>query len=163
MIYRPYRPEDFAALYAIEEACFQPPLRFSRIYMRRLTGSADAATWIAEEEGGAMAGFAIVEWSGEAVVSAYIQTIEVAPAKRRLGVGAELMRRVEQSAQKAGAKAIWLHVDAENAGAIRLYEAHGYRREGKEANYYPRGREALIYAKSLARGKGFGWGIGASG
>jgi ribosomal protein S18 acetylase RimI-like enzyme len=155
MIYRPYRPEDFAALYATEEACFEPPFRFSRAYLRRLTGSAAAATWIAEEESGEMGGFAIVEWSGEAsFITAYIQTIEVAPAKRRLGVGAELMRRVEQSARMAGADAIWLHVDAENAAAIRLYETHGYRREGREANYYPRGRAALIYAKTLSQGDG---------
>jgi ribosomal protein S18 acetylase RimI-like enzyme len=150
MIYRPYRPEDFALLYAVEEICFEPPLRFSRGYMKRLVMSARAATWIAEE-GAEMAGFAIVEWKDEAgSVSGYIQTIEVAPGKRRLGIGGELMRRVEQSARSAGAEAIWLHVDAENAGAIRLYEAHGYRREGGEANFYPRGRAALIYAKALA-------------
>ena len=28
MKYRPYKPEDFEALYALEEACFQPPFRF---------------------------------------------------------------------------------------------------------------------------------------
>jgi ribosomal protein S18 acetylase RimI-like enzyme len=151
MHYRAYRPEDFDGLYAIEEACFQPPLRFSRAYMRRLVSSMDAATWIGEEQDGPMAGFAIVEWSAEAGERiAYIETIEVAPEKRRLGVGAELMRRVEQSAQSAGARAIWLHVDAENANAIRLYEAHGYQRKGREANFYPRGRAALVYAKSLA-------------
>jgi ribosomal protein S18 acetylase RimI-like enzyme len=153
MFYRPYRPEDpedFAALYAIEEVCFQPPLRFSRAYMRRLVSSGEAATWIAEEEDGQMAGFAIVEWSGDADArTGYIQTIEVAPEKRRLGAGAELMRRVERSARSAGARVIWLHVDAENANAIRLYEAHGYQRKGREANFYPRGRAALVYAKSL--------------
>lgn len=149
MLYRPYRPEDFAALYAIEEACFQPPLRFSRAYMQRLVRSSSAATWVAED-GGQMAGFAVLDWTGEAdAISAYIQTIEVAPEKRRLRIGSELMQRAEQSARAAGATLIWLHVDAENAGAIRLYEAHGYRREGREANYYPRGRAALVYAKSL--------------
>jgi ribosomal protein S18 acetylase RimI-like enzyme len=147
MNYRLYQPADFPTLYAIEEVCFQPPLRFGRGYMRRLVSSEDAATWIAEEDG-RMAGFAIVEWSGEAgAIAAYIQTIEVAPERRGRGVGGELMRRMEQSAQAAGARVIWLHVDAENAGAIRLYEAHGYRREGREANYYPRGRAALIYVK----------------
>jgi len=151
MLYRAYRPGDFDALYAIEEACFQPPFRFGRAYMRRLVSSGDAATWIAEKENGEMAGFAIVEWSGDASARvAYIQTIEVTPEKRRLGVGAELMRCVEQSAQSAGARAIWLHVDAENANAIRLYEAHSYRRKAREANYYPHGRAALVYAKSLA-------------
>ncbi len=152
MTYRPFRPEDFAALYAIEEACFQPPLRFSRAYLQRLVRSARAATWIAEESG-AMAGFAIVEWrAATGIVRAYLQTIEVAPEKRGQGVGGELMRLAEQSAQAAGAAAIWLHVDAENAAAIQLYEARGYRREGREANYYPRGRAALVYAKPLGQG-----------
>jgi ribosomal protein S18 acetylase RimI-like enzyme len=151
MIYRPFRPEDLPALYAIEEICFQPPLRFSRAFMQRLVNSDHAATWIAEE-GPQMAGFAIVVWTvEEGGLVGYIQTIEVLPAMRRRGVGGELMRCVEQSAKRAGAEAIWLHVDAENAGAIRLYEARGYRHEGREANYYPRGRTALVYAKALDR------------
>jgi ribosomal protein S18 acetylase RimI-like enzyme len=147
--YRLYEPEDFAALYAIEEACFEPPLRFGRGYMRRLVRGPGTAAWIAEEEG-QMAGFAIVEWTRQAGATlAYIQTLEVAPNQRRLGVGAELLRCVEASARAAGAHLIWLHADAENTPAIRLYEAHGYGRQGREDHYYARGKSALIYAKSL--------------
>ena len=149
MLYRPYTPEDFTALYAIEERCFQPPLSFSRRYMRQLVSSLHAATWIAEEDG-RMAGFAIVEWAEEAGrVIAYIQTIEVAPEQLRQGIGKELLRCIEGSARSAGAQGIWLHVDAQNAGAIHLYEANGYRREGREEDYYAKGRAALIYAKPL--------------
>ena len=60
---------------------------------------------------------------------AYIQTLEVLPERRGRGVGGELLRRIEGSARAAGAQSIWLHVDAENAAAIRLYERHGYRYE----------------------------------
>jgi ribosomal protein S18 acetylase RimI-like enzyme len=142
-------PDDFAALYAIEETCFQPPLRFSRGYMRQLVSGSDAATWIAHEDG-RMAGFAIVEWEQKTDGTiAYIQTLEVAPAKRGAGVGTELLRRIEGTARKAGAEQIWLHVDAENAAAIRLYERHGYQFNGREENYYARGRAALIYSKLL--------------
>ncbi len=148
MLYRPYKPEDFAALYAIEEACFQPPLRFGRGYMRQLVASSQGATWIAEEEG-RMAGFAIVDWIEDAGAAAYIQTIEVVAEARSRGAGGELLRRMEASARAAGAATIWLHVDAENAPAIRLYENHGYRREGREDRYYGRGRAALIYSKHL--------------
>jgi ribosomal protein S18 acetylase RimI-like enzyme len=147
VLYRLYQPEDFAALYAIEEACFEPPLRFGRSYMHRLVRSPRTAAWIAEQDG-QMAGFAIVEWTGQAAATvAYIQTLEVAPNRRRLGVGAELLRRVEVTALAAGAHLVWLHVDAENTPAIHLYEAHGYRRQGREDHYYARGRSALIYAK----------------
>jgi len=148
MLYRPYRPTDFAALYAIEEVCFQPPYRFGRGYMRQLVSAAQAATWIAEEDG-RMAGFAIAEW---AAGIAYVQTLEVMPELRGAGVGGELLRLVEESAAAGNAELIWLHVDAENDGAIRLYEKHGYRFERRQEDYYPGERAALVYAKRLGAG-----------
>jgi ribosomal protein S18 acetylase RimI-like enzyme len=145
--YRMYRPEDFNALYAVEEVCFAPPFRFGRAAMRRIVEEPKTATWIAADEGG-MAGFAVVEWfPTRGGTNAYIQTIEVMPERRGHGVGAELLDRVEQSAREAGARAIGLHVDAENASAIRLYERLGYACEGRREGYYPQGRAALIYVK----------------
>jgi ribosomal protein S18 acetylase RimI-like enzyme len=120
--------------------------------MRQLVDSRDAATWIAEQDG-QMAGFAIVEWTPDMEgTTAYIETLEVAQGWRGQGVGGELLRRTEGSAQGAGAEWIGLHVDAENAGAIRLYESGGYRLEGRQENYYARGRAALIYSKRLVSG-----------
>jgi ribosomal protein S18 acetylase RimI-like enzyme len=151
VLYRPYKPEDFAALYAIEEVCFQPPHRFGRGYLRQLIRQRDAATWIAEHDG-QMAGFGIVEWGEETVETvAYVQTLEVLPEVRGQGVGEELLRRLEGSAQEAGALAIWLHVDAGNAAAIRVYERGGYRLSGREEHYYGRGRAGLVYAKAIVR------------
>jgi [ribosomal protein S18]-alanine N-acetyltransferase len=147
--YRPYHPDDFAQLYAIEETCFRPPIRFSRRYMREIIARVNSATWIAEENC-RLAGFAIVDFAGEMEGTiAYIQTIEVSPEHRKQGLGAELLRRVEDSARAAGADVIWLHVDAQNDAAIRLYSAHGYRREGRQDHYYAKGRAAEIYVKSL--------------
>lgn len=149
MNYRLYGAEDFAQLYAIEEICFQPPFRFNRVYMRELVNRSNAATWIAEEDG-RMAGFAIVEWTPKrGGLIAYIQTIEVAPERRGQGIGTELLRRMESSARDAGVQAIGLHVDAENNGAIRLYEARGYVCEGRIENHYAHGRAGLMYAKVL--------------
>lgn len=149
MLYRIYKPEDFAALCTIEEACFEPPFCFGRRYMRQLIDCASAATWIAEEDG-RMAGFAIVEWSEETTGTiAYIQTLEVAPDWRVQGVGGELLLRIEGSARDAGAQAIWLHVHAENAAALRLYQVHGYLSAGREENYYARGKAALVCIKPM--------------
>jgi ribosomal-protein-alanine N-acetyltransferase len=147
VIYRLYTPEDFDPLYALEELCFNPPSRFGRRYMRLLVSRSNAATWIAEENG-QITGFAIVEWS-KSKVTAYIQTIEVAPEMRGRGVGRELLGRIESTARLAGAGLIWLHVEEANAAAVRLYEARGYRCEGRQEDYYPLGRAALIYLKRL--------------
>jgi [ribosomal protein S18]-alanine N-acetyltransferase len=149
MVYRLFHVEDFDDLYAIEEVCFQPPFRFARRYMRQLVESLEAATWIAEANG-QMAGFAIVEWSQQnSGVYAYIATIEVLPDLRGKGIGVELLRRVEASAHAEGAVEVWLHVDAENALAIRLYQTSGYRYAGRAENYYARGRAAEVYMKQL--------------
>lgn len=145
MTYRLYQPNDFAALYAVEELCFTPPFRFGRILMRQLIENSHSATWVAEEDS-RLIGFSIVEWSTKpAGRSAYVQTIEVHPSWRGRSIGAELLRRVEDSARAAGANTISLHVDVENTAAIRLYESHGYERQRREENYYPRQRAAFVY------------------
>ena len=149
MHYRLFEPDDFDDLYGIEEVCFQSPQRFTRPYMRKLIGSADSATWIATEER-KLAGFAIVEFIRHVRPTvAYIATIEVLPDRRSKGTGAELLRRLEGSANAEHATGIWLHVDLENAAAIRLYERSGYRSSGRANHYYARNRPAAIYVKNL--------------
>jgi ribosomal-protein-alanine N-acetyltransferase len=149
VLYRPCTPADFDALYALEEACFKPPFRFDRRYMRSLVQRVNAATWVAEEDG-RMAGFAIAGWTPRKQgTEAYIETIEVAPEQRGRGIGRALLGRIERSAREAGAELIWLHVEAGNWSAIRLYEAQGYRCEGREEHFYPLGRTGLVYAKRL--------------
>jgi ribosomal protein S18 acetylase RimI-like enzyme len=148
--YRVYTSTDFPALYAVEERCFAPAFRFSRTYMRQLIESRDSATWIAEEDK-ELIGFSIVEWpAGPRESVAYIQTLEVHPAFRGRGIGAELLIRAEASARSARARIIELHVDEKNAAAIRLYESRGYARQGREEHYYARHRAAYVYAKPLS-------------
>ena len=149
MLYRIYNSQDFDALYAIEMSCFEPIFRFGCRYMRQLVQRPNTATWIAEENG-RLTGFAIAEWAESmSGVAAYIQTIEVLPEARGKGVGGTLLGHIEESAQLAGAALIWLHVEAANAVAIRLYEVHGYICVGRQEDYYPLGRAALIYVKRL--------------
>jgi [ribosomal protein S18]-alanine N-acetyltransferase len=148
MLYRLFKPEDFEALYAVEKICFQPPFRFGRAFMRSIVEASNGATWIAEEAG-KLAGFAVVEWTPERDFFAYLQTIEVLPQQRGRGVASELLRRIEASSSSAGASSLWLHVDATNTYAIRLYEKHGFDLQGKDDHYYARDRGALIYRKRL--------------
>ena len=66
--------------------------------------------------------------------------------------GGSRRRNLSQTAQGAIAGAgqavgIWLHVNAANEAAIRVYEKSGYRLSGREEDYYGRGKPALVYAK----------------
>ncbi|MDE3200645.1 MAG: GNAT family N-acetyltransferase [Acidobacteriota bacterium] len=151
MNYRLFTADDFDALYAIEEICFQPPLRFERPYMAELIRAKNSATWIAEADR-VMVGFAIVDWrTTSRGILAYVPTIEVLPAYRGLGVGRELLRLLEQSAQEAGAFAIGLHVDVQNTEAIRLYESQAYVRLGMDRDFYGQGRAAYMYKKEFPK------------
>lgn len=149
MLYRLYQPDDFAALYAIEAASFEPPLRFTRRYLRSLIEAEDAATWIAEVDA-QPAGFAVIEWyASGAEIAAYLQTIEVLHAHRGRGVATGLLHHAEVSARSAHASALWLHVDEANSAAVHLYEKEGFTLQGREEHYYGAGTEALIYRKAL--------------
>ena len=149
MRYRSYQPADFDALYAIEEACFEPALRFPRAYMRMILSRRGSLAWVAEDDRG-LAGFAVVsrQKTPEGPV-AYIETIEVSTDRREQGVGRELLRCIEHSARVMGIDTMALHVDEENRTAIQLYESADYEKRGREENFYPNRHPALIYAKRI--------------
>jgi ribosomal-protein-alanine N-acetyltransferase len=78
--------------------------------------------------------------------------LAVAPAFRRKGVGAALLRGVIAEAQGAGVTRLHLEVRASNS-AVRLYTAHGFEQVGVRSRYY-RGRDgqahdAHTYARQL--------------
>ena len=143
---------DLRALYAIEEACFEPAVRFSRALMRSLAHDANSRTWLGIVDG-VRVGFAILglRVEGEDAVpdTAYIWTIEVLPAFRRLGVGRALLHRLEESARAANCTQIDLHVSERNRAALAMYEAAGFVHIRVEAGYYGRGEDAFRYRKAL--------------
>ena len=54
--------------------------------------------------------------------------IAVVPSRRGQGIGDALLTALLDDARAAGYDALSLSVDATNAGAIRLYEKHGFER-----------------------------------
>lgn len=137
------------ALFAIEEACFETPVRFSRALMRSLAYDPQCRTWLGIVDN-IRAGFAIAGLSNDDdPTSAYIWTIEVLPSLRRMGVARQLLMRMEESALEAGRSAIELHVSERNAAGLALYEAAGYVRTGVDAEYYGRRENAFRYRKVL--------------
>ncbi len=54
--------------------------------------------------------------------------IAVVPSKRGHGIGDALLRALLDKGRQAGYGSLSLSVDSQNAGAIRLYERHGFDR-----------------------------------
>jgi ribosomal protein S18 acetylase RimI-like enzyme len=147
---RLFEAPDLRALYAIEEACFELPLRFSRALMRSLAHDPDCRTWLGIVDN-VRVGFAVVGLRGEDDPDvAYIWTIEVLPAFRRMGVARQLLMRLEESAREAGCVAIELHVSERNEAGLALYGVAEYVRTGVDVEYYGRREDAFRYRKALA-------------
>lgn len=56
----------------------------------------------------------------------YVSEIHVAEKWRGRGIGHLLLAAVEDIARERGIPALYIHTEADNAGAIRLYEREGY-------------------------------------
>ena len=95
-------------------------------------------------------GFAVVQVVAD---QAELLTIAVAPAARRLGIGAQLMAQVMELARARGAVELFLEVDATNRAARALYEQCGFTLSGQRKGYYRRAdgtaTDALVMVCSL--------------
>ena len=61
----------------------------------------------------------------------WVYLVAVSPRHRRRGIGAALMRSVEEGLVEAGCRKLNLQVRATNAGAVGCYERLGYRVEDR--------------------------------
>lgn len=65
-----------------------------------------------------------------------VMTIAVSPERRCQGIGAKLLRAAMQEAVMAGAKTLFLDVDATNEAALALYQAFGFTQISRRKLYY---------------------------
>ncbi len=67
----------------------------------------------------------------KAAPDAWIEDVYVAPGARRAGVGDALVTRAIERAAERGARRVELDCNEENAGALALYERHGFSARSK--------------------------------
>src|SRR5690606_18798336 len=91
--------------------------------------------------------YLILVRSGSRVARLY--SIAVDGAARGGGVGSRLLDDAEASARRLRRSALRLEVRADNAAAIGLYEARGYRPIGRRVAYYEDRADALLYEKQI--------------
>ncbi|MFB0919929.1 MAG: GNAT family N-acetyltransferase [Oscillospiraceae bacterium] len=56
----------------------------------------------------------------------YVSVVQIDAAYRGYGLGTKLLNAVENEARKESLLALYIHAEAYNQGAIRLYEREGY-------------------------------------
>lgn len=143
---RKARVSDVDALAALEKAVFESD-RISRRSFRLLIERDTAETLIAET-GGCIAGYAIVLFrKGSGVARLY--SLAVNPGNTGQGAGRKLLEKAEETAFEHDRMMLRLEVREDNARAIHVYEQGGYRKIGREPDYYEDGQAALRYEKTL--------------
>lgn len=148
---RAARTEDFAELYALDQACFAPGIAWSKAELRYFLSYPKSFGVVAEDKEGSIAGFAIggIQRRGGQPVGRLI-TIDVREAARRRGIGDALIAAVEDRFLQVGATAVILEVSVENKGAQAFYRRHGYAPTGRIRGYYLGRIDALVMEKPLA-------------
>ena len=143
---RPYTPEDFEALYEIDQACYAADVAYTRPEMHAYLRFPGADCLIAAIRRKPV-GFCLTSHREN---RGHIITIDVLEAYRRHKIGSRLLEAVESRLAKSGVSEVILETATENHSAIAFWEKHGYRTRGIWKGYYPGGRDAYAMIKSIA-------------
>jgi ribosomal-protein-alanine N-acetyltransferase len=145
---RDYTPNDFDAIWQLDQICFAEGIAYSRDEMRMYLALRSSFCIVAETDG-QLAGFTIVD--SRPPRPGYIVTIDVAPEARRIGVASALLAETEKRLGQQGSPGIRLEVAVNNQGAIGFYKRHGFSEIGVKPGYYNGRLDALSMKKALAR------------
>jgi len=140
-VLRPLRWWDVGAVVPLERDLFGATAWSPEVFWAELAQERTRWYVVAEDGAGGLLGYAGLLHNG---AEADVQTIAVAPAARRRGVGALLLRALLGEAARCGCTSVMLEVRADNAGAIALYERFGFERISVRRGYYPGGVDAWV-------------------
>ncbi len=129
----PLPPSASVPLAILHRACF-PDDPWDAAALARVMGLSGCFGYI-DWEGENPTGFVLVRDLGD---ECEILSIGVAPASRRRGIGANLMRRVLAETRRRRMVSVVLEVAADNRPARRLYTGLGFARVGHRPRYYRR-------------------------
>ena len=137
---------DMPELLALEQHCFTTD-RLSRRSFQWMISRAHGELRVAENAG-QLLGYALVLFRrGTSLARLY--SIAIAEPARGMGLGRQLLSRVEASVVAQGCNRLRLEVRTDNPGALSLYERNGYRRFALIDAYYEDHTAALRLEKKL--------------
>jgi [ribosomal protein S18]-alanine N-acetyltransferase len=141
LVIRTVKPGDLEQVHRIEKASFPDP--YDLFLFQLLRDRAGEGFIVAESEG--IVGYAVAEVRER---QGHILSMAVSPDHRRQGIGDALLREL---LVRLGPRAeeVRLEVREDNRPALKLYEAHGFRRTGEVLeHYYPGGESAIVMLRA---------------
>jgi [ribosomal protein S18]-alanine N-acetyltransferase len=114
---------------------------------RVLAAIRDRATNVAViHDRGSVVAFGIMQYGDH---KAHLSLLGVDRARRKRGLGTQLIRWLEKCADTAGIPRIQVEARADNAGGIAFYERLGYSAVGRVTGYYQGVLDAVRLEKRL--------------
>ena len=157
------RPKDEAGLARLDAAAWTPASGFPSVLERVndpfftfFTDDSPPGAHLVADLDGRLAGYIRVKPVTPLRENAHVLGIvglAVAPGSRRRGVASALLAAAEQHARARGARKLSLRVLSSNETAMRLYERHGFQREGTLRDEFCIGGlfvDDVVMAKRLA-------------
>ena len=147
-VLRSYDPQDFAALYRLDQACFPAGISYSKTTLRYFL-SLRSADCLVAMEGAHIAGFILTE---ENPPLAHVITLDVAEKFRRGGIGSALLAESERNLALRGVRHILLETAANNEAGVAFWQRHGYGIAATLKRYYLGRLDAYEMRKILRAG-----------
>ncbi len=149
---RDVKPEEFEALYQLDQKCFPPGIAYSRrelTYYMKLRGAFTLVAETFEADGSQLAGFIVAQRHPKGM--GHIVTIDTISSYRREGLGTLLMSEAEKRLYADGCKGMFLETAVDNIGAIKFYKKLGYFIVKTLPRYYQDKVDAFLMAKNFDR------------
>jgi ribosomal-protein-alanine N-acetyltransferase len=145
---RPMRLQDLDRIIEIARELETAPLWPRSAYERLLSQPGRVTLVAAEDEGGAIAGFAVAVLVPP---EAEIETVAVRLPSQKRGMGRALLEGVAAEIRTRGITLVHLEVRASNQPALALYRRVGFTECGRRSGYYADPIEdAIILSLDLA-------------
>ena len=132
---------DLAAIERIERASYPTPWSRS-MFASELAKPSSLSLGAFDRKTSELLGYLVIS---RYVDAWHVMNVAVAPAHRRRGIARTLLDNLFEQTAGDGRRGYTLEVRVSNTGAIKLYEALGFRARGVRRGYYTDNREdALI-------------------
>lgn len=145
----PMSPDDLDEVIRIEHQVYSHPWTLGNF---RDALAAGYSAWVLRQQGELLAYCLVMEVPDEL----HILNLSVAAAHQGKGLARELLRHLDDDAQRRRCGSLLLEVRVSNTRARTLYENAGFRTIGLRRGYYPavRGREdAIVMRKPVPPGQ----------